>query len=560
MIKNKLRILKPKSIKGFFSIAISLVLVASVSVTIAGCGGSSSGAFDEGADGINATGFPISQKPIEMTMFAPSTGSGTEWDVLPALTYYAEKTNINFKYTTPNLTDVSTKLNLALSTGEYQDVLFGLGSDSLSPQVQAKYGAQGVLLPLETMIDKWAPNLKKALEAHPEVKKSITAPDGHIYSLPYIETGSTGIWPRGPLWYNGDWLKKLNISDDQLPTTLDDFKALLTKMKNTNLDGKGNDQIPLIDTDGNSIRPWLMSAFGLLSNDVQQTNDKVFYTPIDERYKNYVTFMHELYDQGLLDREIYQQQDEQKKAKGAANRVGVFPDWFPYFTTGQAEDDSMGNYMWHPLSSSDSPEAVVPISQSFSTGAFAITKHCKSPAAALRWVDYTYSKEGNLLFTMGPEGKFYKTDKREDGSQVYVYVNSNDPDSEKTRAGIAPCFGIVCPGLSFPEDNRVYKESNKEEKGEQGFGKWITEQTEAKVKKYGVVPFPSVILSSEEADKVSTIKTELDTYLEEWEAKFITGKASISDKWDEFVSTIKGMGVDDYVKVYQDAYDRWKKS
>ncbi|WP_228018099.1 hypothetical protein [Enterococcus hirae] len=43
------------------------------------------------------------------------------------------------------------------------------------------------------------------------------------------------------------------------------------------------------------------------------------------------------------------------------------------------------------------------------------------------------------------------------------------------------------------------------------------------------------------------------------EAKFITGVESLA-KWDEYVSTLKSMGLNDFVSTYQKAYDRWAKT
>ena len=72
-------------------------------------------------------------------------------------------------------------------------------------------------------------------------------------------------------------------------------------------------------------------------------------------------------------------------------------------------------------------------------------------------------------------------------------------------------------------------------------------------------PFPLLYLTVEENDKISAVATDLSTYIEQMEAKFITGVEPLS-KWDEFVSTIESMGIKDYVKVYQTAYDRWKET
>ena len=71
-----------------------------------------------------------------------------------------------------------------LFAGELPDAFYGQGI--LSDVDVIKYGNQGMLIPLNDLIDKHAPNVKKLLEENPEYKKQLTAPDGNIYSLPSL--------------------------------------------------------------------------------------------------------------------------------------------------------------------------------------------------------------------------------------------------------------------------------------------------------------------------------------------------------------------------------------
>ena len=64
------------------------------------------------------------------------------------------------------------------------------------------------MIPLEKYIDEgYAPNLKKIFDEHPDIRKSFTTPDGHMYALPNIDLSA--VWYRGPMWYNGKFLKAL---------------------------------------------------------------------------------------------------------------------------------------------------------------------------------------------------------------------------------------------------------------------------------------------------------------------------------------------------------------
>ena len=59
---------------------------------------------------------------------------------------------------------------------------------------------KGILLPLEEYITpEIMPNLYALTQEDPSILKSITTPDGHIYSLPMISRNATSIWWQGPI-------------------------------------------------------------------------------------------------------------------------------------------------------------------------------------------------------------------------------------------------------------------------------------------------------------------------------------------------------------------------
>ncbi len=55
-----------------------------------------------------------------------------------------------------------------------------------------RYAKQGIIIPLENLIDKYMPNLQAVFEKYPEYRTMCTAPDGHIYSFPWIEQLGAG--------------------------------------------------------------------------------------------------------------------------------------------------------------------------------------------------------------------------------------------------------------------------------------------------------------------------------------------------------------------------------
>lgn len=531
-------------------------LLLSSALVLAACGSADSEetsstdtASQDGGVEVAKEGFPIVEESIKMTMLAPGTGMA-KWEDMPTMTEYAKKTNIDFEYTTPPLSDFSTRFNLTFASGELPDVIFGTDQNTMTPALEVDYGQQGLLLPLNDLIDDYAPNLKKLLEERPEVRQSITTTDGNIYTLPRIAGGSSSTWIRGPVWINGEWMETLGIKE--VPKSVDELYDMLVRFKTEDPNGNGQaDEIPLTDVKMDSTRPWLLTAFGIKEWGIEEHDGVVRYAPTTDNYRGYLEFMHKLYAEGLLDKEVFSQADEQKKAKGQNDQLGMFPDWFSFFTTGQTEEESIINPMMGPMTSEYSEEPLFPMSPGIQRATFAITKDNPNPAATMRWVDYFYSKEGYDYLNRGPAGYLWDWVDEEGGKREY----SNDLEAsnrEEYRGQITPDYGITTPGNSDFEFDPI----GDVEKSD--FQIFLEEETEEKINQHGEVAFPQVYLMKEEQETVSGIEVDLQTFVRNSEAQFITGQMELNDEnWDKYVSTLENIGTEEYVAVYQAAYDRW---
>lgn len=502
--------------------------------------------------------FPIIAEGEELSLSIMAPGIGlAEWKDMPTLNEYMDMTGIETTYVTPPNADFPTKLNLAFAADDLSDIIYGAGTTALTPAMEIDYGSQGILMPLEEYITpEIMPNFAKLVEEDPTILKSITTPDGHVYSLPMLARGGTAIWPAGPMWFNGEWLDNLGVKE--LPKTTDEFYELLVRFRDEDPNGNGKkDEIPLTDSKMDNTRLWFMGAFGMKIKGIQEDDGVVSYTPVSENYKAFLEYMNKLYSEGLIDKEVYSQSDDQRKAKGQNNQLGIFPDWFSYFTTGRGEEGALNDPMFQPLTSEVSPEAIVAGSPRLTRGAFSVTKNNPSIEASLRWVDYFYSVEGARFLEQGPDGYLWESAKTKDGEDVRVFTKEVDlNDTESSRGKITPAFGLTTPNIVV--DQELIRRSVDEEP-DTSFRDWVNQETKDKIEPIAEVAFPLLYLTKEENDKVSAMATDLSTYTEEMEAKFITGVASL-DEWDKYVKTIESMGLEEYVATYQAAYDRWAKN
>ncbi|WP_394011351.1 extracellular solute-binding protein [Anaerococcus cruorum] len=533
-----------------------IFLTAAMALSLAACGNNADSPKDEAANNtpksnveVNKEGYPIVDEKITMTMVAPGLGIN-EWNDMDFIKDYEEKTGIHMDITTPPQSEFKTKLNLDFASGDIPDVIYAGGPNTLNAAAEVDYGSQGLLAPLEDLIPEYAPNFNKLMEENPEIKKSITTTDGHIYAIPHINEGPTSKWIMGPVWYNGEWLDNLGVKD--LPKTTDEFYDLMVRFKNEDPNGNGEaDEIPISDVNFGGIRHWFMPAFGLKGWGVQVNDDKVSYSFTDPGFRGYLEFMHKLYAEGLIDQEIFSQSKEQLQAKGQDDRLGVFQEWFSYFVTGRDESEAINDPMFAPLTSEYQKEPIMPIVTGIKRGSFAISSKNPSPEAALRWIDTFYTKDGFDYLYYGPEGSYWVWN---DDKTVKEYSDAakNSDDPEKYRGYVTPAYGITVPAYSVPLDP-IGGETDS------SFNDFIEKETQEKILDNGEIIFPLTYLTNEENEEVSDITVELETYMKENEAQFINGTKELNDQtWQEYLDTMNKIGAERLIEIYQAAYDRWK--
>ncbi len=158
-----------------------------------------------------------------------------------------------------------------------------------------------------------------------------------------------------------------------------------------------------------------------------------------------------------------------KKGKGQSNRVGLFADWFPYFMLGTPEGGTE-NPMMKPITSELVDEPTIPMSSGISVGAFAITDKAEHPEAAIRWVDYLFSEEGNILLNVGAEGEFWEWEDEANQIRRQNEVPEQFNSSEDWRGSLTPAYGIAVP--QFIYDINWAEDGN--------FSEWIRQETEEK--------------------------------------------------------------------------------
>ncbi|MHA6481220.1 extracellular solute-binding protein [Paenibacillus sp. strain BS8-2] len=545
----------------FGVLALSIVMMATAGLTACSNGGNNEPTNAEGSatvapeatataapEKVNLSGFPIVNEPLDVTFFAgqPAIAS-TDWSQVPLWQEYEKMTNIKVKFDLAPAASQSEKLNLALASGEYPEAFYRA---SVPNADLMKYGEQGIFVKLNDYIEKYAPNFQKILDSNPQVRKAITMPDGSIYSFPWIFDPAFTSLTMGPrIWINKDWLDKLGQSE---PTTLDDYYKFLKGVKETDLNGNGkNDEIPFSTAGLHTLIGQMKGAFGFANRgnahamvDIEPGTDNLRFFADDPKYKEMLEYLNKLYAEGLVDRDIISQKVPDMYAKGNQNLLGSMLTSNPRITMKLENFIGLGALKGpHGDQIYSSVNPSVPI-----VGSYVITDKAENVEALVRWIDYFYSEEGSRMLMIGFKDVTYK--ELPDGKFELLDIITKNPDGLSQDQALSKY--VTYPGGGSPtivfQNNYAGSEAQPDSLG-----------TAEKVKPYIIQEvWPTFNFTADENDQMTKIRTDLYTYVNEHEAKFILGDLPFSE-WDKFVAGLKDVKLDEFMKLYQAAYDRYKQ-
>ncbi|MEC0368662.1 extracellular solute-binding protein [Paenibacillus chibensis] len=521
---------------------MTLGVVSALLVGMTACGGSKeegkSAAETDGS--FNKTGLPIVKDPVTLNVLTVRWGNmGDTFTKNTWLQNLEKETNVKINWQVMSSNDWAEQKSIMLASGTMPDVVFGDIAFSDSDIVNNISSFR----PLDDYIDQYMPNLKAAMKESPELKKLSTFPDGKMYSLP-ARLPSRPVTQNQPV-INKTWLDKLGL---KAPETLDDLYNVLKAFKENDPNGNGKkDEIPY--SGSGDISMDLLNPFGI--TDLNATgmmiqDGKPVYYPTSNEYKEGIKWAHKLFSEGLIDQELFTQDNTMLTAKQQnpdVPLVGFTHQWTPDAVFGKWKDQ----YETIPtISGPDGKRYQVgdPNGLSYRRNELLITTSCKTPEVAARWADQFYTNEASIQNFWGAIGTVIK--KNDDGT----YSLMNPPAGTSADAwywdSSVRDFGPKYVSPSF-EKNIILDPSN---------GDGLKLEIDKLGKDYVTTPFPSVMYTAEEFQELPTLTTDIDTYVRTNRAQWIT-KGGIDEQWDAYVKKLNEMGLDKLVKIRTDAYERY---
>jgi len=172
-----------------------------------------------------------------------------------------------------------------------------------------------------------------------------------------------------------------------------------------------------------------------------------------------------------------------------------------------------------------------------------VTAGADNPELAVRWLDYAYGEEGNLLFNYGIEGESYTM---KDG--IPVFSDNIMKNEQYTLQQMLSQYTKQNGPYIFDE----HRNTNKYKAQDEAIDVW----SETDAAKH-LMP-PALTPTQDEAKEISKILSNINSYKEEMFVKFVMGKEPI-DNVEAYQKQLEKMGIHRAIEIYQSAYERYLK-
>jgi putative aldouronate transport system substrate-binding protein len=479
-----------------------------------------------------------SDKPIEVRMFAEDRVDAPWSSNSDAMKELAAKTNVSIKFEVAPQGNADEKFNIMIASGDLPDII------NYTYDKMMKYADKGAYEPLNDLIEKNAPNIKKVLGSDKNYKKELSYTDGKIYVLPNV-----GAIKVSELFFlRKDWMDKLSL---KTPETLDDWYNMFKAFKEKDPNGNGKaDEIPYSVRNKRTNIIVFAQAWGLKSEEFFLEDGKVKFGATDQRMRDALTWVTKLYKEGLIDKDYLTNDVKLWQARFSNEVSGVTHDWISRL-------DSFNNDVKKVNPKADFQSVLPPKGPKgdrFTTkqqnklridnGCAAIAASSKYKNEVIKMFDYMFSEEGSLLMNFGIKDKHYKM---ENGNPVYTELITKNPEGKSVQSAMMS-FGM---NRDWPMVKDVRYENQL-----------LTAQAKPAMAAYEQIivdGYPKLKFTEKERETINSKFTEIKTYKDEMLDKFITGSESL-DKFDAFVEKVKKMGIDEVLKVHEEALKRYNQN
>ncbi|MBK7822234.1 MAG: extracellular solute-binding protein [Tessaracoccus sp.] len=462
-----------------------------------------------------------------------------------------EVTGVKVKYEiVPAGDDGAPKINAMMSSGDLPDAFMlgplWMGGFSRS-QIWA-YGSQGMFMPLDELVDTYAPELMNLFSQYPDLRKVMTAPDGKMYMFPAVNQCYHCKSAEQRTWIHGPTLEKTGIKLESVKT-LDDLEAMMRELKAAGVTPMSGyiDYPPL----------GLLSAAHLnIGTDFLRRKDgAISYTAIEDGYRETLKVANRFVKEGLIDKNGFSQNADQLKRVGmapGAPTAAILPGGSQGTFTDIIYEPGARWTEFEPLPPVTGPDGNAYVSWDHTPGnavGLILTSSTRNPEELIRWADYQTGLIGTLNMRLGAKQDELWTWATEgelgiDGRQaVYKRLKSGADNDGWWEMGPYNQVMDVRHGEFTDESSSI--EPSLYRAGR------IYEPFASPVEEYFMDPF----FTAEQAAQIGELRVNIGNARKQGQTNFALGNAdpNADGDWDAYVNSLKGAGLDQYLEILKAA-------
>lgn len=472
-------------------------------------------------------------------------------------------TGVKLEFTEVSDASITEQFNMMVASGDYCDLL----------PVMEYYGSRGtaglakayeedVIQDITPYIEENMPNYAAVLETLPEATVKNTQVEGATLAFHQIKDGS---YSGNGMVTRGDWIAEQGIEFSGNLIDLEEFTNYCRTIHDAydvpntiymydgtvGLEAAFDTEIPVLKGDG------FMTA---VTSAVFRYDDEISSGWITDGYREYLEWVLQMMDEGIMARDYLSLETDrmvtnQYQADGTigiwqsnADKIEEIVDFYGADNPSLAVQamprvtkDPSEQYVWN-----DEVNLVA------TNAGFSMSSTCANPELVCQWENYFWTTEGYYLANYGTEGESYHMDGDTpvfDWDQPVTVTGRNAPNAE-----MAQQLFTMLRFASFYVDNDMLL-ATFPQSGLDAVKLWTVEgSTDAR-------NYPTAAkgtMTTDETLEIAEFEADMQTYAQETCMKFLDGSLELNDEnWDTYVQTVKEMGMDTLLDIYQTVYDEY---
>lgn len=465
----------------------------------------------------------------------------SDYNDVPFWQEVTKRTGITFDWTMASAATVQEQFNLLCAASALPSLVCEASywNDSTAAAIE-----EDVFMDLAPYLQDYAPDYY-ALATQDACRGIFFDENGSTTC--FYQIGMEEFPPNCGMVLREDLLEEQNLA---LPVTYDEYKETLVALKSAY-----DMEAPLfLYSSTFEDYAWLSGGYNVKKGMSLSPEGEVIYGPMEDGFREFLRVFNDWYESGLIYKDFYNVPQGQEfgysmnyLSSGKTAATYTYCDLVGMIQMDDPNGRLVGA-MLPRVGREDQVHLTGGVDSQYSTRAgYAVSTNAteEEMLSICMMLNYFFTEEGALLCNYGVEGETF--DYNDEGKPWYTDCILNNPDGLTVIQAQCMYLGYIMPCYSdFTKYNITAVSTWKE----------LVDVWKTADNAYAI---PSIAFTTEETEQYNRAYSDVNTYLDECLTKFMIGELDIDDDevWNEYLDTMRGLGVQDMIDAYKSAMDRY---